>query len=222
MKKTLLCLIISTLLIHASCGAKLPIQGVESEYTPPISSAPLDSATSPFWDTSGVDVSYISKTRKLIAFTFDDAPSRYLENLLAVFAAFNETNPDCVATATIFYNSVKFSSDTPTLLQETLSLGFELGNHTHSHFDLTTLNEKELQAEIDKADALLERADGKKRHLLRAPFGRTNDLVKATAKTPLIDWTIDTRDWTGASVDEIYNRVISNLFDGAIVLMHDG
>ena len=175
-----------------------------------------------YWKVDDVDISEIDLNRKLISFTFDDSPSRTLENIFAVFAAFNEKNTDCKGSATVFFNGKLFNRETPHLLYTACALGFELGNHTHSHFDLTALEKETLQLEIDRTDALLERADGKTRHLLRAPFGRVNELVKETAKTPLIDWTIDTLDWTGASEDEIYNRVFDNRFSGAIVLMHDG
>ena len=46
--------------------------------------------------------------------------------------------------------------------------------------------------------------------------------MKALVETPIIDWTIDTLDWTNASEDEIYERVWNNRFSGGIVLMHDG
>ena len=75
---------------------------------------------------------------------------------------------------------------------------------------------------FEKTDKLLEKADRQKHHLLRAPFGKINEVVKACVEAPIIDWTIDTLDWTNPSVDEIYNRVFTNRFSGAIVLMHDG
>lgn len=174
------------------------------------------------WDTSDIDVSLISPQRKLIAFSFDDAPSRTLENILAVYAAYNESNPDCPAFATVFCNGKHIDAQSPPLLAAAYGMGFELGNHTHSHYDLATLSKEQLQWEIDTTDEILYTIDGKKRHLLRAPFGRTNDLVKDVAPTPLIDWTIDTLDWTGISEDEIYRAVMENKFSGAIVLMHDG
>ena len=174
------------------------------------------------WDTSDIDVSLISTQRKLIAFSFDDAPSRTLENILAVYAAYNESNPDCPAFATVFCNGKYIDAQSPPLLAAAYGMGFELGNHTHSHYDLSTLSKEQLQWEIDATDEILCTIDGKKRHLLRAPFGRTNDLVKDVAPTPLIDWTIDTLDWTGISEDEIYRAVMENKFSGAIVLMHDG
>jgi peptidoglycan/xylan/chitin deacetylase (PgdA/CDA1 family) len=183
-----------------------------------------DSAVKPSteWDVDDIDISEIDLSRKLISFTFDDSPSRTLENIYAVFAAFNEENPECKASATVFFNGKLFDSQTPHLLYTAGLLGFELGNHTHSHYDLTTLSDKEITEEIDKTDELLKRVDGRERHLLRAPFGKINENVISCAKTPLIDWTIDTLDWTGVSEEEIYNTVFEQKFSGAIVLMHDG
>ena len=179
-------------------------------------------SVSTFWSVSEVDISHIDPARKLIAFTFDDAPAQTMESIFTVFADYNEHNPDCLASATVFFNSCRFDRQTPHLLAACLALGMELGNHTHAHQDLTTLNERELRKEIDRTDSALFDIDGKERHLLRAPFGKTNALVKSVADAPLIDWTIDTLDWSGVSAEEIYQTVFTQRFDGAIVLMHDG
>jgi peptidoglycan/xylan/chitin deacetylase (PgdA/CDA1 family) len=174
------------------------------------------------WDVSDVDVSKISKTKKLIAFSFDDAPSRSLENILAVYADYNEAHPDAPAFCTLFFNGGLFDAQTPKLLAIAHALQFEFGNHTQSHHDLTTLNEAQLRDEIDKTDELLCQIDGKQRHLLRAPFGKINDFVKSVSPTPLIGWRMDTLDWTGVSEDTIYQTVFDNRFSGVIVLVHDG
>ena len=174
------------------------------------------------WDVSDVDISHIDANRRLIAFTFDDAPARYLENIMAIYADFNENNPDCRASATVFVNGCLFDTQSPTLLATALALGFELGNHTYSHTDLTTLSLAQSEEEIESVDALLCSIDGKRRHLLRPPFGTITAQQKERAKTPIINWSIDTRDWTGISTDDIYQSVMQNKFPGAIVLMHDG
>ncbi len=173
------------------------------------------------WDVSDVDVRDV-RANKLISFTFDDAPSKTLERILAVFASFNETHPDRSATATVFCNGRLISEQSLPLLHGAVSLGFELGNHTYSHYDVTTLSPDTLHAEIDNTDAILARVDGKPLHLFRAPYGRINDEVKARIKTPLIDWTIDTLDWKNTDAETIYSTVWDNRFSGAIVLMHDG
>lgn len=216
--------------IISSCGATNPPQLKSLEDPPQAEPFPLESSYESaqteenldYWSVEDVDVSEIDSKRKLISFTFDDAPARTLENILAVFAAFNEKNSDCKASGTIFFNGSRFSEESAHLLYSACALGFELGNHTHSHYNLTSLERETLLAEIDEADKLLARIDGKQRHLLRAPFGATNELVKACAKTPIIDWTIDTLDWTGADEKAIYDRVFQGRFSGAIVLMHDG
>ena len=174
------------------------------------------------WDVSNVDISHIDPNRKLIAFTFDDAPSRTLENILAVFASFNESNPDCPASATVFFNGYLFDATSEQTVHAAYALGFELGNHTQSHFDLTTLSKEKLQAEMDATDEILSTVDGKPRHLLRPPFGSSNDFVKAHASAPIIHWSIDTLDWRKPSEEEIYNSVYTQLTSGSIVLMHDG
>ena len=174
------------------------------------------------WDVSNVDISHIDPNRKLIAFTFDDAPSRTLENILAVFASFNESNPDCPASATVFFNGYLFDATSEQTVHAAHALGFELGNHTQSHFDLTTLDLPTLEREIEQTDAVLEKIDGKKRHLLRAPFGKINELVRTAAKTPILDWTIDTLDWSGVSEDDIYHSIFDARASGSIALMHDG
>ena len=174
------------------------------------------------WDLSDLDISYVQSNRKLMAFTFDDGPSKTMENILAVFADYNEHNPDCIATATFFLNGMHITQEAYPLLHTALILGCELGNHTHNHHDITTLSHEELQTEITATDQLLARVDGKPLHLLRPPFGHINEDVKAHLQTPVINWTIDTLDWTGEPEENIYNCVFNARFSGAIVLMHDG
>ena len=186
------------------------------------SETPVQPTTDGTWDVSDVDVSQIDPTKKLIAFTFDDAPSGGLEQLVGAFAHYNAENPDCPAYATLFCNGVYVNEFTLPALQTAYLLSFELGNHTHSHKDLTALTTDELQREIDLTDALLERLDGKPFHLLRAPYGKIDERFKRIANAPIFDWYVDTLDWTGRSVDEIYDSVFSQKSDGAVVLFHDG
>lgn len=174
------------------------------------------------WTNPCQNVDCISKERKLIALTFDDAPGKTLENILAVFAAYNEQNPDCLAFSTIFFNSQKISSAQLPLLQAAYSVGFELGNHTATHANLSTLTPQQVRQEIDDTDQLLSRIDNSPRHLFRAPFGVLPEHAKPLVNAPIIDWTIDTLDWTGISEQAIISSVLSNKFNGAIVLFHDG
>lgn len=234
MRKKLICLWIPLLILSACNPSKsetyapsnYPVEyvftadnDVFEQYPDPIVGTPKNEN---YWNVSDLDISEIDKNRKLIAFSFDDAPARTIESILTTFTSYNEQNPDCKAFCTLFFNGCRFDNATVHQLNSAVALGMELGNHTYSHLDLTTLTPEKLQWEIDETDRLLEKADGKTRHLLRAPFGKINDVVKQLAQTPILNWSIDTLDWTGKTAEEIFNAVFSNKADGAIVLMHDG
>lgn len=218
--------------LFTGCTAKTPPETSFNAYLPPSSelseedfTLPLEAEVSPqnnVWDVSDVDISYVDLSRKLIAFTFDDGPGKTMENILAAFTDHNERNPDCRATATFFLNGLRITEEMHPLLHTAHILGCELGNHTYHHHNLTTLPDEELQAEIERTDEILCRIDGKTHHLLRAPFGAINDTVKAHLQTPVINWTIDTLDWTGTPEETIYDNVYTARFSGAIVLFHDG
>lgn len=195
-----------------------PIEESSVEQIP----APLPQEHPEFWEDAETDLSKVQENRKLVALTFDDAPRNKLENLLAVFTSFNERNPNCHASATVFCNGNLLDDYTRSVLHTALVAGWELGNHTQNHLDLTALSEKEQRFEVDSTDTLLQAVDGKARHLLRAPFGRIDDRIRALANAPIIDWTVDTRDWTGVSAETIVQETISKIYAGAIVLMHDG
>ena len=220
-------------LVLPSCSAKTPLKNNFNAYLPPSFSSfaeieedlPIKTeraVDNTIWDLSDVDISYVDPNRKLISFTFDDGPSKTMENILAVFTDYNERNPDCIATATFFLNGMHISEDSLPLLHTALVLGCELGNHTQRHHSLPTLTIEGAQAEIEETDTILARVDGKPLHLLRPPFGAIHEDLKTRLETPVINWTIDTLDWTGASEVDIYNAVFNARFSGAIVLMHDG
>ena len=174
------------------------------------------------WDVTNADISKLDPDRKLIAFTYDDAPASNLENLLAVYTAYNEANPDCIATATLFCNGNRIDETFSHTLRSALALGFELGNHTFSHPDLSKLSIENIAGEIDQTDSILSKLDGKPRHLFRAPYGKISDQVQKQVQTPILNWTIDTLDWKDKTAQEIYDSVWEQKYAGAIVLMHDG
>lgn len=174
------------------------------------------------WNVHTTDVSKIDPTKKLIAFTYDDAPASSLESLLSVFLSYNEKNPDCVATATLFCNGKRIDEPFSHTLRSALALGFELGNHTYSHADLTKCTAEKIAFEIERTDSILQRLDGNTHHLFRAPYGNITNQVQSQVQTPVISWTIDTLDWTGKSAEDIYACVWEQKYSGAIVLMHDG
>ena len=234
--KKLFCLVFSLLtLLTISCGTQraaaltessIPSMASASSASSEESSAkkapPRDDTSETVWSTSDIDVSHVDINKKLIVFSFDDAPDVTLKPLMRTFASFNAQNPDCPASATFFSNGIRIDATTFSRLKEAYAAGFELGNHTNRHKDLTKLPPEKIREEISVVDEILCKIDGKRNHLLRVPYGNFNDKVKKQAETPLIDWSIDTEDWKGISAQQIYDVVWKEKYPGAIVLMHDG
>ena len=159
---------------------------------------------------------------KKLALTFDDSPNKTLQGIISAFTDFNKLHPDCPASATLFCSGHRITKKSVQSLQIAYAAGFEMGNHGFSHRELTYLSYPEIEKEIFRVDKLLQPIDGKQTHLFRAPYGSVNDDVKKAVLSPIIDWSVDTKDWTGVSVGEIVDCVLKGARDGAIILMHDG
>jgi peptidoglycan/xylan/chitin deacetylase (PgdA/CDA1 family) len=56
---------------------------------------------------------------------------------------------------------------------------------------------------------------------MRPPGGATSSSSLAAVNKPVIMWSVDTRDWSHRTASKTVSHIKSNVFDGAIVLMHD-
>jgi peptidoglycan-N-acetylglucosamine deacetylase len=113
----------------------------------------------------------------------------------------------------------------PREAREIARRGSETANHTYSHPNLTRLSRQNLVAELVKARRSLGAAGLKDAGLFRPPGGRLNDGVLEGARaagyrTAL--WTVLPRDHDRPSADVIRRRVLSQVTDGGVVLLHSG
>ena len=154
-----------------------------------------------------------TKVRPMVALTYDDGPGQYTEKLLECL---KENN----AKAT-FYMLGQNAEQFPEIVKQLKDAGMELGNHTYDHQILTTLSEDQISDEIRNADAAIEKGAGVPADSLIPPGGRLDDTVEELAGMPIIKWSLDTKDWKTKSEDKTYQKVIDNVQDGSVVLMHD-
>ena len=150
---------------------------------------------------------------KYAALTFDDGPSSFTNRLLDCLESNN-------AKATFFMVGKEIDSF-PDEVKRMEALGCELGNHTYSHADLTTLSPEDMSAEIAGVDESLVNLVGHGATVLRPPYGSINDSVRSTVGTPMILWSIDTLDWETQDAQKTVDTVMSQVQDGSIILMHD-
>jgi peptidoglycan/xylan/chitin deacetylase (PgdA/CDA1 family) len=109
---------------------------------------------------------------------------------------------------------------------------FDLGNHSYSHPDMTTLSVAGMISELQRAEDAIDRsAAASPRPFFRPPYGAWNTTLVNAAATAgygyTVMWDVDTIDWKpiadgGPTAQQIVDKVVSQAQGGSIVLMHLG
>lgn len=151
---------------------------------------------------------------KTVALTFDDGPDRTnttktLNNLLETGAR---------ATFFVLGNRIKDNAD---LVQREHDEGNAVASHNYTHGDVSKMSGTSIRSQKTRFDAACYPVLGISARYARVPYGLCNDMIKAKAGMPLIQWSIDTYDWRGRSTATIMKNVKKQFTDGDIVLMHD-
>jgi len=113
------------------------------------------------------------------------------------------------------------------IVDQILSNGHELGNHSYTHDNMLGMPQEMVRWELTATEQLAQQAHpgATTRPLFRAPFGAINDTVVGVANGEgyhVIGWTVDSRDWTdNITADAIYQRVTEHVCPGAIIAFHD-
>jgi peptidoglycan-N-acetylglucosamine deacetylase len=150
----------------------------------------------------------------MVALTFDDGPSIYTPQVLAVLNRYH-------AHATFFEIGRQVGALAATS-RSIIRAGDVVGDHTWSHPVLTVAN---VAAQIDPTQRAIRAATGFTPCLLRPPYGIAPPGVVAIARSlglNTIQWDVDPADWSRPGVSVIVQRVLSAVHPGAIVIMHDG
>ena len=156
----------------------------------------------------------VNPEKKLIAFSFDDGPSR--KNTEKILKARDKNN----ARATFFMlgQNAKYY---PDLVKKVEESGNEVAGHSWNHPLLTKLGKKGVKKQMSRMNEAIASVTGSDVGLLRPPYGSINRTVKNTVKDPLILWSIDTLDWKTLNADKTADAILKQARDGDIILMHD-
>jgi peptidoglycan/xylan/chitin deacetylase (PgdA/CDA1 family) len=151
-----------------------------------------------------------------VALTFDDGPTGSTGALLDALRASG-------LRATMF-NTGQRVRQNPTLARAQRAAGMWVANHSWSHPHLPRLDRARIRAELVRTQDAIRSATGTTARLFRPPYGETDATVRAVADglgLAEVLWTVDSRDWTGASATQIV-AAAGRLGDGQVILMHDG
>ena len=151
---------------------------------------------------------------KRIALTFDDGPHQYVTKQVLTTLQKHKVK------ATFFVlgqNVVKY----PEIVKKADSFGHEIANHSWSHKNLTKLNVKQMQAEINRANEAICEAIGKYPTMYRPPYGAIDETVREVIELTPVLWNIDTLDWHHKTPAKTVANLKEQAKNDGIILMHD-
>lgn len=164
--------------------------------------------------TLGIPERTVDPSRPMICLTFDDGPfSPTTEPILDILEIYNSK-------ATFFVVGDMIWQYPQTLKREH-NLGMGIGNHTYYHPCLPLCSLERMVDEINMTNHDARLVLNQSLDIMRPPHGETNEMVRAAIELPIILWSLDTLDWENLDSGIIYNRVMNNVKDGDIILMHD-
>lgn len=111
----------------------------------------------------------------------------------------------------------------PELVQEIISRGHEIGNHSLTHAHMSRLSEEGIIKELSGMADGLEKVAGVRPTLFRPPYGEYNDLVVSVARAQgyeVVQWSVDSLDWKNRGAQDIIRRA-TKVQSGDIVLFHN-
>ena len=157
------------------------------------------------------------------AFTFDDGPVAYAEDSTAMRIL--KTYEKYGQTATFFYVGKKINEASIPEMKFAQSIGCEAGNHTFTHCYLTEKTAAEIKEELTKTAETEEKVLGVAPKLMRLPYLASNETVTATVDYPMINCSVDSRDWADIPTEEIIQRIMdaeaAGELENAVVLLHE-
>ncbi len=147
-----------------------------------------------------------------IALTFDDGPSEWTAPILDLLAEHD-------ARATFFVVGEHIIGNVE-IVDRIHAEGHELGNHTTTHPDLSTLLPERVRAELAETALMITAITGQSPQVWRAPYLRLP--VDELPPFPHIGCTIIPGDWNEPSAEVLADGIVALAQDGDIVLLHDG
>lgn len=124
---------------------------------------------------------------------------------------------------TTFFVGGSWAKANPDLLKRIFDEGHEIGSHGYNHKDHDKLSYEQNFKEIKMCHDEVFSQIGVKMSLFAPPSGAYNkNTIKAATDLGYhtIMWTRDTIDWRDKDENLIYNRAVTNMRGGDLILMH--
>jgi cellulose synthase/poly-beta-1,6-N-acetylglucosamine synthase-like glycosyltransferase/spore germination protein YaaH/peptidoglycan/xylan/chitin deacetylase (PgdA/CDA1 family) len=165
------------------------------------------------------------KMDKKIVLTFDDGPDpTYTPQILNILTRYKVPGS--------FFLVGIMAEENMDLVAKEYKLGFEIGNHTFFHPDMSKVGPERVKFELNATRKIIECVTGHSTILFRAPFNADAEPATSAEILPVaqsraenyinIGESIDPQDWQpGISADAIFRAVVHDKDKGNIILLHD-
>lgn len=154
------------------------------------------------------------ENKKLVALTFDDGPSNITEQVLDILEAEG-------IVGSFFLIGQQITPETKPILERELALGCEICNHSFTHSVMSEMTAEVIRDEVAKTSDIIRDMVGIETKFFRPPYIAVNDTMYSNINMPFICGE-DSRDWDNStSAQDRIDRVLANVTDGTLVLMHD-
>lgn len=151
---------------------------------------------------------------KKIAITFDDGPHPYYTEQLL------DGLQERKVKATFFVTG-EHAETYPELVQRMYEEGHLIGNHTYDHMQLSKNNRQEYKEQLVKTNEIIAEITGKEVLFVRPPYGTWDKTLEKDLNMFPVLWTIDPMDWCSDNAACITQKILADVEENAIILMHD-
>ena len=149
-----------------------------------------------------------------IALTFDDGPHPvYTEELLDGLK-----KRKVMATFFLIGNNIEGNEE---IVKRMAEEGHLIGSHTYNHVQLNKLSESKAKEEILKGCNKIYETTGVCPSFVRPPFGEWKKNMDFCVTMLPVFWNVDSLDWKLQNTEKIVKRVVKDVKEGDIILMHD-
>lgn len=149
-----------------------------------------------------------------IALTFDDGPHPvYTEELLDGLK-----KRKVMATFFLIGNNIEGNEE---IVKRMAEEGHLIGSHTYNHVQLNKLSESKAKEEILKGCNKIYETTGVCPSFVRPPFGECKKNMDFCVTMLPVFWNVDSLDWKLQNTEKIVKRVVKDVKEGDIILMHD-